>query len=135
MAAARWLLVGLATVLGAGCWSPTSPDAVAGKPFDLKVGATASLDDGLHIKFDRVTADSRCPSDVQCVRAGEAIIAVSIAASSGSFEMREMRTDATGSQFTYRDHVIELTALAPSPRSTQQIHPRDYVATFVVQVR
>ncbi len=81
-----------------------------------------------------MTADSRCPSDVQCVRAGEAIIAVSMATSTGSPEAREMRTDATGSQISYAGHTIKLTALAPSPRSTQQIDPRDYVATFVVTV-
>ena len=132
--AARSLLVIPAIVIGAGCWSPTAPDAVLGTPFDLKVGATAALPDGLRIKFDRVTADSRCPSDVQCVRAGEATIAVSLA-SNGDLETREMRTDATGSQVTYRGHAIELTALAPYPRSTQQIDPRDYIATFIVQVR
>ena len=130
----RFLAI-LAIVLGAGCASPAAPDAVAGIPFDLKVGATAAMPDGLRITFDRVTADSRCPSDVQCVRAGEAIIAVSMAASTGGPETREMRTDATGSQISYAGHTIQLTALAPLPRSTQQIDPRDYVATFVVQAR
>jgi hypothetical protein len=133
--AARSLLVLLAIVAVAGCWNPTSPDAVVGEPFDLKVGATATLADGLRIKFDRVTADSRCPSDVQCVRAGEAIIAVSLATSNGGPETREMRTDATGSRISYADHTIQLMALAPPPRSTQQIDPRDYVAAFVVHVR
>jgi hypothetical protein len=133
--AARSVLIALAAVIAAACWSPTSPDAVAGKPFDLKVGSTATLPDGLRIKFDHVTADSRCPSDVQCVRAGEAIIVVSLVMSNGSPETREMRTDATGSQISYADHTIQLTALAPSPRSTPPIDPRNYVATFVVQVR
>ena len=98
----RSVFVVVAILLVAGCFSPTSPDAVAGKPFNLKVGATATLDDGLRIKFDRVSADSRCPMDVQCVRAGEAIIAVSLVPSKGSPEAREMRTDATGSQISTR---------------------------------
>ena len=132
--AARSLLVLLATVLVAGCLSPTSPDAVAGKPFDLKVGATATMDDGLRLKFDRVSADSRCPIDVQCVRAGEAILSVSLVSANGTPETREMRTDASGSQISYGNHTIRLAALAPAPRSTQEIRPQDYVATFVVQV-
>ena len=106
MAAARSFLIILAIVVGAGCLGPTAPDAVVGTPFDLKVGATATLPDGLRIKFDRVTADSRCPSDVQCVRAGEAIIAVTMATSNGGPETREIRTDATGSQIPYADHTI-----------------------------
>ena len=131
--AVRSVLIVLAAVLAAGCRSPTAPDAEAGKPFDLKVGSTATLSDGLRLKFDRVSADSRCPSDAQCVRAGEAIIAVSLVTSNGSPETREMRTDASGSQIAYANHTIRLAALAPYPKSTEQIRPQDYVATFVVQ--
>ena len=131
--AVRSVLIALAVVLAAGCWSPTAPDAEAGKPFDLKVGATATMEDGFRIKFDRVSADSRCPSDVQCVRAGEAIIAVSLVTSNGSPETREMRTDAAGSQISYANHTIRLAALAPYPKSTQEIRPQDYVATFVIE--
>ena len=131
--AARSVLVALAIVATAGCSSPTSPDAVAGTPFDLKVGATATLSGRLRIRFDGVRSDSRCPLDALCVRAGEAIIDVSLAASNGSVEVRQMRTDITGSRITYADHMIQLTALAPYPRSTQQIDPRDYVATFLIE--
>ena len=133
--ATRSLVIGCAVVVCAGCWNPTSPDAVAGTPFELKVGATATLDDGLRIRFDSVRSDSRCPLDALCVRAGEAIIAVSMATSKGNLESREMRTDAAGSRIEYAAHTIELTALAPFPRAAQQIEPRDYVATFVVQER
>ena len=127
------IVVAVAAMMAAACWNPTAPDAVAGVPFDVKVGSTATLDDGLRIRFDAVRADSRCPMDAQCIRAGEAIITVSMTMSKGSPETREMRTDATGSKITYADHSIELTALAPYPRSTQTIEPREYVATFVVQ--
>ena len=124
----------VAVVVAAACGSPTSPDAVAGRPFDLKAGATATLPDGLRLKFDRVSADSRCPSDVQCVRAGEATISVSLAVSGGSPETREMRTDPSGSQIAYGNHTIRLERLAPYPKSIEQIRPQDYVATFVVQI-
>ena len=66
--------------------------------------------------------------------AGEAIISVSLATSTDNPEAREMRTATTGSQISYAGHTIQLTALAPSPRSTQPIDQRDYVATFVVTV-
>jgi hypothetical protein len=133
--AARSLLVAVAAFAIAACSSPTSPDVAAGTPFDLQVGATATLSDGLRIRFERVRSDSRCPLDALCVRAGEAIIDVALSASDGSVEVREMRTNAPGSQISYAQHTIQLTALAPFPRSTQQIDPRDYVATFVVTLR
>jgi hypothetical protein len=132
--AARSLLIALATLASAACSSPTSPDVVPATPFDLQVGATATLSDGLQIRFERVRSDSRCPLDALCVRAGEAIIDVSLAAANGSVEVRQMRTDATGSRIAYADHTIELTALRPYPRSTQQIDPGDYVATFVIDI-
>jgi hypothetical protein len=135
MAAARLILMAVSAVITAACWNPAGPDAVAGRPFDVKVGSTATLDDGLRIRFDSVRADSRCPLDAQCIRAGEAIIAVSMMTAKGNPDSREMRTDATGSRITYADHIIELSALAPYPRSTQTIDPRDYVATFIVQTQ
>jgi hypothetical protein len=132
MVGARSVLVFSAIVALAGCWRPTAPDAVAGKPFDLKVGAIVKLPGGPLFKFDGVNADSRCPLDAQCVRAGEAILSVSLI-TNGSLEIREMRTDSTGSRITYANHAIRITALAPYPRASQQINPQDYVATFVVQ--
>ena len=132
MAAARLIVFTVAAIMTVACWSPTEPDVVVGTPFNVKVGSTATLDDGLRIRFDSVRADSRCPLDAQCIRAGEAIIAVSMVTSNGEPDSREMRTDAAGSRITYAEHTIELTALAPYPRSTQTIDPRDYVATFVV---
>jgi hypothetical protein len=131
MVGARSVVV-IAIIALAGCWSPTAPDAVAGKPFDLKVGAIARLPGRFLFKFDGVGADSRCPLDAQCVRAGEAILSVSLI-TNGSLDIREMRTDATGSRITYANHTIQITALAPYPRASQQINPQDYVATFVVQ--
>jgi hypothetical protein len=40
------------------CWNPTAPDAVVGKPFNLKVGAMARLPGGVLLTFDRVSTDS-----------------------------------------------------------------------------
>lgn len=101
----------------------------------LKVGETATLDDDFRIRFDSVRSDSRCPLDALCVRAGEAIITVSVRAANGRAESHEMRTDAAGSQIAFDNHTIELTALSPYPRASQAIDPRDYVATFVVHTR
>ena len=126
----------MAALAAAGCFnSPTGPDAVAGRPFDLKAGAVATLPDGARLRFERVQSDSRCPMDAICVWAGDATIAVTLSAARGATESREMHTQPTGSQISYANYTIKLTALAPYPRSNQDIPATGYIATFVVSVR
>ena len=125
-----------AAIAAAGCFnSPAGPDAVVGEPFELKAGAVSSLPDGGRQRFERVQADSRCPMDAMCVWAGDATVVVTLHPSSGAAESRELHVQPPGSQISYSSYTITLTALAPYPRSTQQIQPGDYLATFVVSVR
>ena len=117
----------------AGCLkSPTAPDAVSiGVPFELKAGASAELPDGFRIKFDRVSADSRCPSDVQCVSAGDATVVV-LASNSGNNPFAlDLHTNGAGSQISYLSHTIRLTALRPVPLSNRQTSALEYVAVLV----
>lgn len=126
----------IAAIAAAGCFnSPTAPDAVVGRPFELKPGAVSVLPDGTRLMFREVQADSRCPMDVMCVWAGDATVAITLTPSQGSAESRELHVQPSGSQISYAGYTIALTALAPSPRATQQIAAADYVATFVVSVR
>jgi hypothetical protein len=69
------------------------------------------------------------------VWAGDATVAVTLSPSKGSAESRELHTQPTGSQISYANYAIALTALAPYPRSSQKIGAGDYIATFVVSVR
>ena len=129
-------IVLVVAMIAAACFeSPTGPDAVVGTPFDLKAGAVSALPDGSRLRFDRVVADSRCPMDAVCVWAGDATLAVTLTASPGGTELREIHTQPTGSQISYDKYLITLTALAPYPRSSQKISADDYIATFVVTVR
>jgi hypothetical protein len=133
---ARVLALVVATLAAAGCLnSLTAPDAVAGRPFDLKAGAVSTLPDGTRMRFERVQSDSRCPMDALCVWGGDAVVTVTLDPSRGASEMRELHTQPTGSQISYANYTIALTALAPYPRSSQEISAASYVATFVVSVR
>jgi hypothetical protein len=130
----RWLLP---LLLIAGCsGSPTQPDRIpAGEPFELGVGQTAMMTDGLRIRFDTVRSDSRCPLDAFCVRAGEAVIAVTLSLPGEAAIGRELQTVPALSQTTYSRFTVTLSQLQPYPRSDRQIQPNDYIATFVVSVR
>ena len=130
----RWVPL---LLLVAGCsGSPTQPDRVtADRPFELAPGRSAVLRDGLRLRFDAVRSDSRCPMDALCVRAGEAVIAVTMTAAGEAAASRELETMPPRTQATYSRFTITLVDLQPYPRSDRPIRPEAYVATFSVQVR
>ena len=129
---AALLLVSIVACSG----SPTQPDRVrTGRPFDLRVGASALTTDDLRIRFDSVRSDSRCPIDAICVRAGEAVIAITLSQPGEVPVGRELETVAPRSESTYSRFTITLSELQPYPRSDRQTQPHDYIATFVVGVR
>lgn len=124
-------------LLGAtGCWDwdgVTDPDGPSlDERFILQVGESEVLrSEPVRIRFERILEDSRCPIDVQCVVAGEAI---------GEFEIRvggaapvtvEISTDPRGSVVVggYR---FTLVGMTPLPRSNIRIDPRQYRAELVV---
>lgn len=128
-------LLAVALLAAAGCSNPAGPDHVAlAKAFDLAAGHTVEFPDGFRIKLDRVAADSRCPLDVLCITAGDATVVLNASRGGGAPVTLELHT-ATASQISYANYTIALTALAPYPRSSQDIPAAAYVATFVVSVR
>jgi len=126
------------SVMFAGCdgHSARPNDTPLGQPFDLRSGSSAVLDGGLKVTFERVPADSRCPMDAFCVRAGEALVALTISQDGSHMVARELRTDpAAAAETTYSGYWIKLLMLAPYPRSGQRILPEDYVATLAAGAR
>jgi hypothetical protein len=126
-------LVVILALAAAACVNPTGPDAAVGTPFELKLGAIASLPDRAKLRFDNVRSDSRCPIDAICIRAGEAVIAVTLMRGTGN-EAKELQTVPAQSQFSYSKYVVKLTELQPYPRSSSPTKAEDYVATFIVQI-
>ena len=78
----------LVSMLCAGCaGNSTQPSRTPlGQPFELQSGASAILDGGLTIRFDRVASDSRCPLDAICLQfhAGDAVVVVSMSQGAGT---------------------------------------------------
>jgi hypothetical protein len=126
----------VACSLSCGCAAhPSQPSRPLGQPFELRPGTSAVLADGLRVTFDAVKSDSRCPLDALCVQAGEAVVGLTLTQSSGGEAAREVRTTPSLSEVSYLSYIVKLVALAPFPRSTQQIRPEDYVATLTVDRR
>ena len=96
----------------AGCaGNPTQPSQFAlGESFELRPGASAILQGGLTITFDRVESDSRCPMDALCVWAGDAIVIVSLSRAADGRVQRELHTDPRASDASYLSYSITLVA-------------------------
>ena len=126
-------LLGAIVSLGCGASSTSPTEVQLGQVFELRAGASATLQDGLRVTFDGVRSDSRCPMDALCVWAGDAVVAVRLSHAAGSPAERELHTaERSGSETSYLAYVVKLVALAPYPRLDRQIRPDDYVATLTV---
>ena len=122
---------------------PTAmPDTLTiqlGQPITVPRGETAVLPSAdLNVKFVDLLFESRCPSNVQCVEAGEARISIRVSQGEAEAETLEMNTNPPLKQdvVSYGDFQIQLTALNPYPEEIdQRIPARRYEATFVVTER
>ncbi len=131
-------LAWLALVLLA-CSSPASSSGTAGlgESFRLAPGESTLVEGALDVRFDRVTNDSRCATDVVCITGGDATVHVTVKAGPGRGPERqfELHTgpDRQPSQVEVgSNRVLSLLALEPLPRSTEPIAPEAYRATFRV---
>ena len=60
---------------GTGATQESSMRTIAaGESVSIRQGETVRLPDGATLRYVTVTQDSRCPPDVQCIRAGDADI-------------------------------------------------------------
>lgn len=138
----------LAALLGtvAGCASSASTglarcndspsDAIVcarlGEEFDVRIGDTAYITDtDLSVRVDGVPEDSRCPSDVTCVWAGNARVWLTIRDGS--------RRDSTGVNSTLEPHAatrfgytVQLIDVRPPRVSGQEVRASDYIVRLVV---
>ncbi|MDQ3322866.1 MAG: hypothetical protein M3525_10635 [Acidobacteriota bacterium] len=86
----------------------------------------------LTIKFASLVEDSRCPTDVQCIQAGNAKIKIEITNGKGASKTFEINTDAEPQIVSHGGYNIELTSLNPQPASNIRINRNGYTATFAI---
>ena len=109
-------------------------DAVSpGEPVALGVGQTVGIEgSGDTLAFTGVTSDSRCPVNVRCVWAGEAVLAFELR-HHGAVVARSVTVspsvDASGVLGPYR---LAVLSLEPEPTAATAIPPADYEATIVL---
>lgn len=106
----------------------TSEPAV-GEPFFLHPGETADVvGTDFSVTFEEVRSDSRCPKDVQCVRAGEAVVVLGLRTGTGETSQVSLEVPPDGGgACAFGDYTIHIVALEPQTESGERIEPDAYV--------
>jgi hypothetical protein len=113
---------------------PSDVAAEVGKPFTLKVGQNADVEPlGVSVTFVNVTEDSRCPSDVTCIWAGQVSIVVDVKASGNSSRIALTLSGGQSEAKSLGSYSIRLVDVQPYPVSTKKISPSEYVVTLVLE--
>ena len=126
----KTMLLTLIAILGiATIASASKPETVI-----LKQGQKKSAAKGeVILKFISVLEDSRCPTDTNCVWAGNAKVKVQISNGHGGSKMSVMNTTTGGPLGDqYNGWAVYLTSLTPAPKSGKKIEQKSYIATFTV---
>ncbi|MEO5628967.1 MAG: hypothetical protein ABIQ62_04250 [Thermomonas sp.] len=112
------LAFALATPMLAACAVPYNVGvrAVDGATVALLPGETARLTNGGSLRYLQLVNDSRCPPDVQCVWAGDAVIALQWMPATGATRGLELhlnpRADADSNHIDLDGRRITFTALS-----------------------
>ena len=113
-------------LLVTACMTPSQPgtsggvtptiNAAMGSEFEIAVGQEAKVQGtSTVIRFSGVIEDSRCPSDVQCVWAGDAVVRLSLSGA-GAIEA-SLHTTLDPKAVQYAGRTITLVGLKPVPQS------------------
>jgi hypothetical protein len=81
------------------------------------------------IRFVELVEDSRCPTDTNCVWAGNAKIKVRVSRNGRSQDLT-LDTNGPHQGATAEGYSIKLVGLTPAPRSNVRINRNGYVATL-----
>ena len=101
--------------------------------FSLAVGETASVEGtDLSLSFVAVTRDSRCPKDVSCIVAGEAVVVFAARVGGEETELTFKVPPGGKDEQAFGRFTIAIVELEPETDSTKKIDASDYVATVIV---
>lgn len=89
-----------------------APKVADGAEFTLAPGQSATLADDSRLRYLRVVNDSRCPPNVQCVWAGDAVVAFEWTPASGPAQPFELHTGKEPRSHAAGGRTIALKTLA-----------------------
>ncbi len=118
------LTAGGISALAAPQASETAALAVKGKKKFVRSKIT--------VEFLSVLEDSRCPTGVNCVWAGNAKISVRVRRNGTAAKTIELNTGGGDQSAVYEGFTIALAKLTPHPRANAAPDPKSYRASITV---
>lgn len=104
------------------------------QPFTLKPGDAVLVGpERVEVGFKQVVSDSRCPRDVQCIQAGEAVVLAEVMRSGKARLLVHVKTTPNDASAAVGGFVLTLTNLLPIPLASRPPRPSEYRATFVLR--
>lgn len=116
--------------------SPVLPSVqgATNREFDLAVGQRATVGSpSVSVRFDTVTADSRCPIDAVCVWAGDAALRFTIKVGNAPAKVVDLHSFIEPSSVTDAGVTIQLLRVTPAMDSRTPIALKDYRARLTVR--
>lgn len=113
---------------------PETPPGQAGTIAQLKLNQDVEVDDrGTRVRL-RMTSinDSRCPSDVVCIRAGEATAVITVTPLAQGQPAGTATVQLPGEPHTAAGVTLRLITVEPYPKASQPTPPAQIVATVSV---
>lgn len=127
-----------AILCGLGCPAPV-PAPVKfdlDRPFSLKMGQTGESNtvQGFTVKFEKVSADSRCPQGVECITAGHADIVLTLtkAGESQTLTLPFTLPNGTSNVTDFKGHTLRVVGVIPFKLKDKPIKPEEYSVALTV---
>jgi hypothetical protein len=109
-----------------------SVSASTGEQFILPIGKTAVIaKENLSVKFEELTADSRCPTGAQCIQAGNAICNVVFTYKDQKYPVTLETGVTQDNSVTFTDYKVKFN-LIPYPSVGKEIPKKDYKLTIMI---
>lgn len=114
-----------------GACAATAPRTAAlGQDVELAPGKVVDVGtSGIRISLESIAADSRCPTDVQCVWEGNATARVLVLADARVPRTVDLNSSVDPKQILVEGYLLRFVALAPAPVSTTSISQGSYRLT------
>ena len=112
---------------------PVAANAQSARSVDVKIHQeTVDRRTGLRIKFLELVEDSRCPTDTNCVWAGNAKIKIRVRGTRGQARTLTLNSTLQPQAVAFGGYEFKLAGLTPQPRSNIRVNPNGYRATIEV---
>ena len=100
-------------------------------PIKLHVNGSVFIEsENLQITLNQID-DSRCPSDVTCIQAGDAKVRLNLIHDEQHLGNLTLST-VEKNPVSFNGYMVKLVKVDPYPTSTKQIQPTDYLATISI---